>query len=180
MRLLITLLVALVLLMIPAEQAASHVLKTDGSIGVTIHINPDDAPVADAPSAIILTFQDKAGKLDAAPWECDCRIEVRKTGELIETLPISLSSTVATVGYMFPDGGSYNLEVIGEPRAAEAFSPFKVSFTYHVADGAGGVSGSRSERNVLMTYFPFVVMAAASFTVILFLYPNVSNKKERL
>lgn len=164
-----------------SDLALAHTLRVDRSIGVTVHINPDDEPVAQDISQIMIGVQDKEGRFARLASECICAVTVVKDGSPLETLPFVVSGESAMVSYTFPDAGIYKLEVSGVPRTLDGFQSFTTVFSYRVTGDTpdGIVSREEESTNPLRTYMPFVVIGAASFLAVLYTLPVTQKTKRR-
>ena len=67
------------LFLICTVNVQAHILKTDGSIGAVLHIDPDDDPIARQSSYFFFEFKDKQNifKLE----NCDCKITIFEQGK---------------------------------------------------------------------------------------------------
>jgi hypothetical protein len=118
--------------------AAAHVVMTDGPIGVTMHVDPDDAPVTGKPSRFYFWFKDTTGHLD--PAQCRGTFTVAFGDRLVASQPLfaEVSSGLVSVhDVTFSKPGVYTVRVNGAPRGEMTFQPFLMTFTIRVtrADG---------------------------------------------
>lgn len=119
---------------VASAKVSAHVLKTDGSIGVVLHIDPNDAPKSTIPANIVLAFNDANGKL--SPAECDCSLTISEAGRVVAQQQLSLSSgLVSSTAYTFPEPNVYTLQVNGVPKQSGAFQPFTLSYNVRVTNG---------------------------------------------
>lgn len=129
-------------LAVPAVWA--HTVVTDGTIGMTMHIDPDDAPVAGVPSRFDLWFRDLSGRLDAG--QCDGSFSVSRAGSLVGEPQVLFppGTKTAAVGHSltFPAPGVYTVTIEGTPRGTARFSPFRLVFDVRVSgDGSAPAVG---------------------------------------
>jgi len=158
----------------------AHTLKVDGKIGVTLHVEPDDEPVAKQLSKVLINLQDKSGQLQASPESCACTLTIVRDNTILETINLSVSNELARTNYTFPDAGIYKLSVAGKPQSGTNFQAFSVDFTYNVKSQVGGTSiKSTVVVNPLRINAPFVVIGAASILLVLFMLPTKPTKKVR-
>lgn len=139
-------LIALVLVILAGpltpQPAQAHILAVDGSMGVTLHVDPQDEPLAGVPSRVYVLFSPKRGSYFSLD-ECDCRVRIEKGGSVLAERSVTHEAEHAgdshVVSYEFPERGVYRVVVEGAPVGAPLFEPFRVSFDLRVArEGAGG------------------------------------------
>jgi len=160
-------------------KVSAHTLKVDKAIGVTVHISPDDEPKVGTSAQIMIGVQDKESRFAARASECICTVTVIRDGAAIDTLPFVITGESGMVSYDFKDSGSYKLEVSGSPRTLDGFQSFTTSFSYRVSGQASSTVPAEDRAiNPLKTYFPFVVIGAALFLVLVCLLP-FKNKTKR-
>lgn len=117
----------------------AHEVKTSKGVGATIHIAPDDRPVAGKKSTIWIALTKRGGQ--TIPYEkCDCRIEVQSVAD--PSIKFTLSSPsklvenyigVPSLEVTFPQAGRYELRLIGSPKEESEFRPFELTFTTDVS-----------------------------------------------
>lgn len=116
------------------EHAYAHILKTDGTIGGVVHIQPDDDPVVGQPSEVYVELKDTSGAFNASI--CDCRVLIRNRTEELYTqvLPI-LEAAAGTLSssftYTFPSTDIYSLTITGKAQNGE-FEDFSLSYEFRV------------------------------------------------
>ncbi len=126
---------------LPAE---AHQIKTDGSMSVMLHSDPNDDPYAGEPAILYFTFTDKDKKFRMEA--CDCRAYVAPYDQLPEIkdkgfLQALDSSDIARVygsysfEYVFPRRDLYAVVVEGNPREEALFAPFRIIFDLRIAKG---------------------------------------------
>ena len=116
----------------------AHEVKTSGQIGGTIHIEPNDRPVAGKKTRIWVALTRRGGEI--IPYDkCNCIMEVRSltnrniqfqlqnSFSIIEEL-LSLPSKEV----IFPEVGRYELKLVGSAKHGEDFPPFELTFTTNV------------------------------------------------
>jgi len=74
----VLLLIVICCLIIPVSPVEAHVLKSDGSIGTVMYVDPDDDPIVGQVAQFYFEFKDRESKFDHQ--NCDCRVEVLKNG----------------------------------------------------------------------------------------------------
>lgn len=126
----ISLAISLALLLAPLV-AEAHVLKTDGSIGAVLHVDPADDPVAGQSSSFLFEFKDKQNKFNMT--DCNCQLEVYRSGKQIYTSSLQAGSgNTGAASYTFPERGVYTVGAMGQPFSAAAFQPFSLKFDIRV------------------------------------------------
>jgi hypothetical protein len=113
-----------------------HVVLTDGTIGVTMHIDPDDAPVAGKPSRFYLWFKDTSGHLD--PARCRGTFTVTQGDVLVSNQPLfaqAASGLISVHEVTFGHAGVYTVRVNGASLGVVSFQPFLLTFSVRVSPG---------------------------------------------
>jgi hypothetical protein len=116
----------------------AHEVQTSEEVGGTIHIEPNDRPVAGKKSRIWIALTKRGG--DIIPYvKCNCTMEVRSlTNRNIKFQP---SNSLAVIeSYLgipskevtFPEVGRYELKLIGSAKNGEDFPPFELTFLTNV------------------------------------------------
>jgi len=121
------------LLPFPSSLSA-HILKTSGSIGAVVHIDPEDDPIAGEPSNFYFEFKDK--KNTFKPQNCTCIVSILEAGKEIYTQSLfqnstSPSLTSASFSFTFPKRDIYTVKVIGTPTDA-SFESFTLVYDIRV------------------------------------------------
>lgn len=141
-----SLLLILILAGTTTSPVVAHTLVADGVIGVTMHVDPDDAPVTGKPSRFYFWFNDTTGHFD--PSQCEGTFAVFDRGQGIATQPLFSAEATGFVSVhdvLFSKPGVYTVRVTGIPRVAKLFQPFHVEFTIRVSPGEGAVASGSSE-----------------------------------
>lgn len=117
--------------------ASAHILKIDGTVGGVLHIDPNDEPIAGAPSHLVLDLKDTSGKFSIE--NCNCTISVVSEGKQIFSGKIG--STTSNTLYTFPSAGIYSVIAEGSVKSGAqggtAFQSFKLSYDIRVEEGNG-------------------------------------------
>ena len=118
--------------------AIAHEVKTSQEVGGTIHIEPNDRPIAGKKSRIWIALTKRGGEI--IPYrKCNCRIEVRSLSD--RNIKFAISNPLAIIErYLglpsmevtFPQVGRYELKLSGSAREGEDFQPFELTFTTNV------------------------------------------------
>lgn len=151
-RVLATFLLVTFYLSLAPSPVSAHTLKSDGTIGAVIHIDPEDDPIIGEPASFFFEFKDTAGKFK--PSECICLVTILKDdqelfSEQLESSSQEPSLTSASFSYTFPEKGVYQIKVIGNSVNAGSFDPFKLTYDLRV-DRVSGAATEQSfvEKNI--------------------------------
>lgn len=156
--------------------AKAHELKTDGSISVLLHINPDDDPIAGQLSELLFLTQDKEKRFNTE--NCDCYASVSYNNETMFTSPLFKANSsyrgifAPAIPYTFPQKGIYTVRLTGEPKNISGFQSFSISYDVRIEKDAKSPIKPRSNN----TLYYFVVIATlagvAYFIKLFFSKPN--------
>lgn len=123
---------------LPAPVRIAHEVKTSQEVGGTIHIEPNDRPVAGKKSRIWIALTKRGGEI--IPYgKCNCQLEVRSLTD--RNIKFTVANPLAIIErYLglpsmevtFPQVGRYELRLSGSAREGEDFSPFELTFTTNV------------------------------------------------
>lgn len=123
---------------LPLPVRIAHEVKTSQEVGGTIHIEPNDRPVAGKKSRIWIALTKRGGEI--IPYEkCNCQLEVRSLTD--RNIKFTVANPLAIIErYLglpsmevtFPQVGRYELRLSGSARESEDFSPFELTFTTNV------------------------------------------------
>ncbi len=127
----------------------AHLLKIDRDIGVLMHIDPGDSPVAREKATLFFDIQDRTGRFGAA--QCDCRFRIQKEGAEVFEGKLLLQNAQSTAAvYSFPEAGVYRVQVTGAPQMGAVFQAFSVGFDLRVEHG----EAERSWTEELLAFWP--------------------------
>lgn len=122
--------------------AYAHVLKTDGSIGAVLHVDPEDNPIAKQPSNFYFAIKDTTGKFD--PANCICSVTITANDKQIlladlGTTQKSGDSYSSFLTFTFPEKDVYEVKVSGRPTD-NSFLPFSLVYDVRVEKEAERVT----------------------------------------
>lgn len=138
--------------------AHAHILRVDGNIGVLLHVDPNDAPVAGQQANFFVIIQDYSGRFDIS--ECYCTLAIKKDGKEIASFPINSNEFYRQIEYSFPASGIYQVIVAGKPTNGD-FQPFKTTFEYYVSTSLGtAATATTQETNPMQNYLPYISLIA--------------------
>ena len=120
--------------------ASAHTYKTEGTITVLMHSNPDDDPIVGQAAALFFQITDSANKFDAT--KCDCNLVISKQNQELfrgSLLRIDNAPTIYgfTKPFTFPEKAVYSITVTGKPTTANLFQSFEVNYDLRVDRGVG-------------------------------------------
>ena len=151
------------------QQVFAHTLKIDGTIGVILHVDPDDAPVAGIESKLFVEIQDKSGRFNVNnPENCDCRLSIVQKDKTIKTLAVTTGGTYNQLRYTFPISGVYHVVIQGKTNGKGlAFQSFRTDFEYFVKPG-GSEFAVIQQENPLRAWTPYIAAAIGSAIILIF------------
>ena len=117
-------LILLPLLLTPGR-AYAHFLATSGDIGAVLHMDPNDDPIANQPTAFYVEVKQRANQFD--PQNCSCTVTLSKGGETVLSQPFS-----ANFSFVFPERNVYHLAVMGKPLTGTPYAPFTLQWDVRV------------------------------------------------
>jgi hypothetical protein len=127
----------LLLVLAAASPAWGHVVSSDGPIGVTMHVDPDDQPVTGGPTRFYLWFKDTTDQLK--PQDCRGTFSVSDANDYaVATQPLfarSGSGLTDVHDVTFEKPGVYTVRINGAPAGTTTFHPFLITFQVRVAGG---------------------------------------------
>jgi hypothetical protein len=151
--------------------ASAHTLAVDGEIGVTLHVHPDDEPIANRETPFYIDIAQRGQSFSLI--NCQCSLAILQNNKLLVTLPVKyLQSPI----YVFPAAGTYEVKISGKPLGAAQFSPFTTEFTYYVRSNTDLISTTQSV-NTLQVIFPYVTLAVSIAIMCILLIPLNFNRK---
>jgi hypothetical protein len=124
MKLFPTAVVALVVVaLVGAGGAAAHQTATNNGVTVTVHVAPDDEPVA-TQEALVLVERVKTRTGRFAWANCRCTLEISNSAREV----LRKGAVTPRSAFTFPEPGAYRLTVSGRVKRKARWATFKVSF----------------------------------------------------
>jgi hypothetical protein len=125
-----------------ATPVLAHTVEISGTVGGTIHIEPNDTPQAGQPSQVWFALTRRGG--DSIPLSaCSCQLALYAQPVQSDSQPLArpILRSVSAEGrrgipgaeVTFPRAGSYELVLRGRPIQAGQFSEFELRFPVTVA-----------------------------------------------
>lgn len=148
----------------------AHTLRIDGNMGINLHIDPDDAPVAGMESKFLLDIQDKTGRFNPNnPSNCDCVLTIMQNDVVLKTLPVIAGGTYTQIRFTFPTSGVYQVVVEGKPKGEGVpFQAFHTTFEYFVKPGGLESAAVQVHQNALYEYAPYAGLAVGLLIILMF------------
>lgn len=106
-----------------AGTAAAHEPQTSNGVTVTLHVDPDDAPVAGQAATILI--EDVRTRTGTFAWKtCACTLAVADaTGAVVRKGPAGRATAI-----VFPQTGAYLVTFAGRVKRSGAWKAFKVTW----------------------------------------------------
>ena len=119
----------------------AHEVQIADDVGATLHIEPDDVPLAGTPTTAWFALPQAGGTVIPLD-QCNCRLTLYDNDTVaVETpllTPISAEgfTDIPSAVVTFPEVGAYELVLQGAPQGNVEFSPFELRFEVVVAGRA--------------------------------------------
>jgi hypothetical protein len=155
------------LFLISPSLSEAHQIKTDGSMSVLLHTDPNDDPYAGMPAMLHFVFTDSEKQFKMEDCECHAYISPYNQREAIEkkgfVADLNAPNITRVYGsytfeYVFPQRDVYAVLVKGAPKNGAAFKPFSMLYDLRIAKGenlpvalAGSLHGSLFTMAMLTT-----------------------------
>jgi len=111
--------------------ASAHIFRTSGDIGVELHIEPDDQPLAGQLTHFRFTFEDVSGKFNLN--QCLCSVSFALAGRTVATQAVAnQGSSISENTFTFPDAGTYTITLAGRPEQGGTFQAFRMQYPARV------------------------------------------------
>ena len=117
----------------------AHEVKTSNDVGGTIHIDPNDRPIAGQKSRVWIALTKRGGEI--IPYEkCDCRLEVRSLTNKSIKFAVPKAASILdrylglpSIEVTFPEAGRYELRLSGSAKGDVHFPEFDLTFSTNVS-----------------------------------------------
>jgi len=123
-------------LFFPFQEAQAHFTEIDGSISVTMHVDPNDNPKPGKQANLYFLVVDKAKKFSLN--KCNCVVTINeKDKQIFKQKVIDRKNAHATIWgtyqpFVFPKNDLYHIVLSGKPVSQNTFQPFSVSWDFRV------------------------------------------------
>jgi hypothetical protein len=106
-----------------ASAAWAHQTETNNGVTVTLHVAPDDEPIATRPALVVVeSVKTRTGRF---AWStCLCTLEISSSAREV----LRRGRTGRRTTFTFPAAGAYRLTFAGRVKRKAGWRPFKVSF----------------------------------------------------
>jgi len=157
------------------KTASAHVLKIDGDIAVILHVNPNDSPTSSVPTSYFLYFTDLTGRFKVS--KCSCQVTIQENGKTIDSQQIADTSPLQSNDpIIFPKPDVYTLTINGQPKQANAFQPFVLSYLIRVAPGP---SSTESIPRIGWIALGFVMTSVFGYALVQYYQERKHEKNKR-
>lgn len=131
---LIAALIAAASLMVVAP-ASAHQIASNNGVSVQVHVNPNDEPIAGAPTTIwVVRVKNVKGKGTFSWATCRCQLKVfDSSGTVVQSGPAKAAQTAVT----FPEAKAYGITFSGRIKRNGIWKTFKVSYAIRAAAPEG-------------------------------------------
>ena len=118
-------LVCFALSLVGAGVAFGHDRETNNGVSVTVHIDPDDDPVATQPATIVIEKVETKAKFTWATCKCAWKI-TDSAGTVVYQKPAR-----ARTPFVFPASGAYQLTFTGRVKATKTrWRTFRINYAW--------------------------------------------------
>ena len=114
-----------------AVPALAHQTAYNRGVAVTLHVNPDDEPVAGQPATIIVEKVKPPTRGRFTFSTCRCRLRVSdSSGKVVLDRAAGKRTSIT-----FPDAAAYRIQFSGRYRKASRYRTFSTSFAIRADRG---------------------------------------------
>ena len=108
-----------------ASAAFAHDRETNNGVSITVHIDPDDEPVATQPATIVVEKVESRAKFTWATCRCMWKI-ADSSGSVVYQ-----AKAKAKTSFVFPAEGAYQLTLSGRVKATKTrWRAFKINYAW--------------------------------------------------
>jgi hypothetical protein len=125
-RIFILALIGAASLTVVVAPASAHQIASNNGVSVQVHVNPNDEPIAGAPTTIwVVRVKNVKGKGIFSWATCRCQLKVfDSSGTVVQNGPAKVARTAVT----FPEAKAYGITFSGRIKRNGAWRTFKVSY----------------------------------------------------
>jgi hypothetical protein len=145
----------------------AHFPKTDGTITVVLHVDPNDDPIPGEQAHLYFLFKDTDKKFQLS--SCNCIVTVSEDGkeilhkQLTETRDNKASIWGANIPFTFPDRNVYQITLSGNSIPQDSFQSFKLSWYFRVDEN--NILGASTQENSSDTDPNFIYFAVGFLSI---------------
>ena len=111
--------------LVGAGAACAHDRETNNGVSVTVHIAPDDEPIATQPATIVVEKVETKAKFTWATCRCAWKIS-DSSGAVLYQKPAK-----AKTSFVFPATGAYQLTFSGRVKATKTrWRTFRINYAF--------------------------------------------------
>jgi hypothetical protein len=159
--------ILIVIFLFVATPTSAHILKTNGNIGVLLHLTPDDDPFVGEAASFYFEIKERENRFKTS--DCICKVRILKGESEIFSSDLYLASSENNINsslfsYTFKEKAIYTVIVTGQPAVENAFQPFQVEYDLRISRDRQNSDFSNSNLIVLaMIVFAIIVAATVYF-----------------
>jgi hypothetical protein len=164
-----------------SQAVYAHTLKIDGSIGVVMHVEPDEDPIVGRKSNFEFEFKDKNNKFKST--DCDCSVSILQNGKVLYNQQLFQNNTDpnlsnATASYYFAEQGKYIVRVSGQSHTDQSFPPFSIDYELRVSRTISAPEQSKENSNWFSAHAHQLIGGVIGFCILGFIiFKSSQNKK---
>jgi hypothetical protein len=111
--------------LVGAGGAYAHDRETNNGVSVTVHIAPDDDPIATQPATIVVEKVETKATFTWATCKCAWKI-TDSSGAVVYSKPAKVKTP-----FVFPEPGAYQLTFSGRVKATKTrWRAFKINYAF--------------------------------------------------
>jgi DMSO/TMAO reductase YedYZ heme-binding membrane subunit len=163
-------------------KASAHVLKTDGTFGAVLHVEPDDNPIAGERSALHFDYKDTTGKFSGS--DCICGVMIFKDNKNLLDKSIQFGNTSEELSpeieFTFPEEGVYSIVLKGQSKAQNSFAPFSLAYDVSASKSSkGGWYATHGPKNLSIHTVHFVLFGIGFIAIFYVIWDEKRKEKRR-
>lgn len=162
--------------------AHAHETKFDGSLGVLLHMEPQDSPVIKETAKLFFYFED--AKKEFSLSDCNCVVTIELEGKTIFSQKLTnqektYGSNVSSIEFSFPKKAIYKILLTGA-SLKNAFKQFHIEYNARVERESINETPinpqSIPEKNPFFNAYWIFLGIIASFAILLILFRKKIKK----
>ena len=164
---------------------SAHVLKVDGSVGVVMHIDPEDSPIAGLPATFFFEIKDTQKKFKSE--NCVCVVSIYQNQTQIYSYSLfenksEQALSVPVFSFTFPEKSIYTVHFKGRPKNDQMFQYFSFDYSVRV--------DSQLENKIVHTvtenkdsgnhFFHFLIFGSGFFALFVLRYLEIRKQRRKI